>query len=222
MVLRSKEFDDVYFSAEDGLAETHHVFLKGNDLPAAWQGVEGKSDRFVIGETGFGTGLNFLAAWKLFEETADEGQSLEFISFEKYPLSVEEIADALEPWRGEFDGRLERMLALYPLRVPGSHRVQMSARVGLTLIIDDVNEGMAQLDTREDAWFLDGFNPAKNPQMWSEEVFLQMARLSASGASFATFTAAGFVKRGLAAAGFDVEKTDGFGRKRHMLVGVKS
>ncbi len=221
MVLKSVQFDDVYFSAEDGLAETHHVFLKGNDLPARWQGAgEGKA-RFVVAETGFGTGLNFLATWKLFEETAEAGQALDFISFEKFPLSVAEIGEALLPWMDEFEGRVEAMLALYPLRVPGFHRLVLSERVTLTLVFDDVNEAMAQVERKVDCWFLDGFKPASNPGMWSEAVFVQMARLSKKGARFATFTSAGFVKRGLREVGFDVRKVPGFGSKWAMLVGVK-
>ncbi|GJL85007.1 MAG: hypothetical protein DHS20C02_07820 [Micavibrio sp.] len=221
MVLRSQQFDDVYFSAEDGLAETHHVFLKGNDLPGRWQGLGDGKARFVVAETGFGTGLNFLATWKLFEETAEAGQALDFISFEKFPLSVEEIREALALWVDEFEGRVENMLGLYPLRVPGFHRIVLNERVSLTLVFDDVNEAMAQLEAEVDCWFLDGFKPASNPEMWSETVFAQMARLSKKGASFATFTSAGFVKRGLREAGFEVRKVPGFGGKWAMLVGVK-
>ncbi len=219
MCIYSSEFDDVYFSAEDGLAETRYVFLKGNDLAERWQGQAMNDTRFVICETGFGTGLNFLATWKLFQETAASDMALDFISFEKYPLSREEISEALAPWKGEIASQLTQMLDVYPIGIPGFHRMQLSERVSLTLIIDDVNIAMGQLEASVDAWFLDGFNPAKNPQMWSEEVFSQMARLSAPEATFATFTAAGAVKRGLQEAGFEVEKIDGFGTKRDMLIG---
>lgn len=207
---RSKEFDDVYFSAENGLAETMHVFIAGNNLPRAWEG----RDEFTICETGFGTGLNFLAAWTLFEETAAPGQRLHFISFEKYPLDAEKIAEWLGPWENEFGERLKTLVSRY-----GPGTAEMSGRVNLTLIFGDVNEEIPKLEAAVDAWFLDGFKPSANPEMWSGTVFANMARLSAPGASLATFTAAGFVRRGLAAAGFEVKKARGYGAKRDMTVG---
>ena len=215
----SKQFDDVYFSADNGLEETHHVFIESNDLPAAWQGGGRGAKRFVIGETGFGTGLNFLAVWKLFEEQAPEDMQLHFVSFERYPLSVEAIREALQPFSDRLDDYIEPYLARYPMLVPGFHRIAVSDRVFLTLIFDDINQAMPELDARVDCWFLDGFTPAKNPEMWTQTVFDNMARLSVPGASFATFTAAGDVKRGLREAGFEVRKKDGFGRKRDMLAG---
>lgn len=218
MSLRSAQFDDIYFSTEDGLAETHHVFIGGNDLPEAWE----RKQRFVIAETGFGTGLNFLAAWTLFEKQARPGQRLHYISFEKYPLEWDEIARALGQWRSEFGGRADRLRALYPLRVPGVHRIMLNAQVTLTLVFDDVNEALPQTDIPcgVDAWFLDGFAPSKNPDMWSETLFSGMARLSHAGTTFATFTVAGVVRRGLEASGFKIEKRQGFGRKKEMLRGT--
>ncbi|MCB9990768.1 MAG: bifunctional tRNA (5-methylaminomethyl-2-thiouridine)(34)-methyltransferase MnmD/FAD-dependent 5-carboxymethylaminomethyl-2-thiouridine(34) oxidoreductase MnmC [Rhodospirillales bacterium] len=212
--LHNQRFDDIYFSPEDGLAETQHVFLDGNGLPQRWQGRE----RFTIAETGFGTGLNFLAAWALFEQTAKPGQVLDFVSFELYPLAKDVIADALEAWHDVLAGRLDKMLAAYPLRITGFHRVQLSPQVRLTLVLDDVNTALPQLTVPGgvDAWFLDGFAPSKNPEMWNERLYAQMARLSASGATAATFTVAGHVRRGLEAAGFDVRKAPGFGRKKDM------
>jgi tRNA 5-methylaminomethyl-2-thiouridine biosynthesis bifunctional protein len=209
---RSKEFDDVYFSAENGLAETRHTFLAGNGLPERWVG----RPEFVIGETGFGTGLNFLAVWKLFEETAAPDQSLHFISFEKFPLRAAQIGEYLQVWRDEFGELLETLVEKYQ-----EGTTHINERVRLTLIFGDVNEEIRKLDTRVDAWFLDGFKPSGNPEMWSETVFANMARLSASGTTLATFTAAGFVRRGLKAAGFAVEKVRGYGTKRDMTVGVK-
>lgn len=215
----SDQFDDVYFSADNGLAETHHVFLKGNDLPAAWQ--EGEKP-FVICETGFGTGLNFLATIKLFDETAYQAAQLHFISFEKYPLTPDFIKNALTPFWDEVGGYADKMLAAYPIRVPGFHRLSIDLndgkRVFLTLIFDDVNDALPDLNAQVDCWFLDGFTPAKNPQMWSETLYQNMARLSVKGTRVATFTAAGDVRRGLQTAGFDVQKTEGFGRKRDMVV----
>lgn len=210
---RSKEFDDVYFSAENGLAETMHVFIAGNDLPRRWEG----RPEFTICETGFGTGLNFLAVWKLFEETASPDQRLHFISFEKYPLRKEEIREYLTPFFTSALENLEKFLSVYP---SASGTVKITDRVALTLILGDVNEEIPKLNASVDAWFLDGFKPSSNPEMWSETVFTNMARLSRTGATLATFTAAGFVRRGLAAAGFEVKKVKGYGHKRDMTVGV--
>lgn len=217
-MIRSVEFDDIYFSPDDGLAETAHVFLRGNDLPAAWE----KRQHFTITETGFGTGLNFLSAWRLFEETAAPEAVLDYVSFEKFPLARDQIAGALASWADFFGGRLARLVESYPLRVNGFHRVHVTPRVRLTLIFDDVNDALPQLVVPRgvDAWFLDGFAPAKNPQMWSDILFREMARLSAPGARVASFTAAGLVRRGLAAHGFDVNKVRGYGRKRDMTVAV--
>ncbi|WP_350335963.1 tRNA (5-methylaminomethyl-2-thiouridine)(34)-methyltransferase MnmD [Coralliovum pocilloporae] len=214
-VLRSEQFDDVYFSAEDGLAETRYVFLDGNHLPEAFGGTQ----HFIIFETGFGTGLNMLSAWALFEETARPDQRLDFISVEKYPLSRAQIRDALHHWQGAFGEKLSRLLALYPLRVPGPHKLYLTDKVTLTLWFSDVDDALASTDVPVDAWFLDGFAPKKNPDMWSDNLFQQMARLSHAETTYATFTAAGQVRRGLEEVGFSVDRLPGFGRKRHMIRG---
>lgn len=215
-VPRSKEFNDVYFSADDGLAESEYVFLDGNHLPREWQA----KDRFTICETGFGTGLNFLAAWKRFEDTTEPHQKLDFISFEKYPMDREEIGLALNLWAEFFDGRLRQLVQLYPSVLPGFHRVVLNDRVTLTLIFDDVNKAIPLVHACVDVWFLDGFKPSTNPDMWSDTVFKHMARLSHDDTRLATFTAAGAVRRGLQDAGFIVEKTNGYGRKRDMTIGL--
>lgn len=217
----SQRFDDIYFSLQDGLAETNHVFLKGNHLPERFIG----RDRFTIAETGFGTGLNFLSVWTKFDRVAEPNAVLDYISFELYPLSAAEIQKALSHWSDAFDGRLEQMVAQYPLRIPGWHRVDFSVggrvRVRLTLVFDDVNLAMPRMVAPRgvDSWFLDGHAPAKNPQMWSDIVFTNMARLSAPGATLASFTAAGVAKDGLRRVGFEIQKTRGYGRKRDMIVG---
>ncbi len=213
---RSEMFDDVYFSAHDGPGETAHVFFDGNNLPAAWQG----RDRFTIAETGFGTGLNFLLAWELFDRTAPPGAFLDFISVEKFPLTAADIRKGLSPWAARLEPYLSKMLDQYPIRVPGFHRMVFDQRVALTLIFDDANDALEQVVGDVDAWFLDGFTPSKNPDMWTDKVLGAMAALSHAGTTFATFTAAGFVKRGLQSAGFTVEKKRGFGPKRDMLAGV--
>lgn len=215
---RSKQFDDVYFSQENGLAETRHVFIAGNDLPVRWTGRES----FTIFETGFGTGLNFLAAWTLFRETAEPGQNLCFFSVEKFPLSAPEIKDYLAPWREELGAELDVLVQTYSKAdFSGSFRF-VQGNVSLELFFGDVNVVLPTLEKKVDCWFLDGFKPATNPGMWTETVFENMARLSNPKATFATFTAAGVVKRGLAKAGFTVEKVKGFGKKRDMLKGFYS
>ena len=211
-VPRSEQFDDVYFSVQDGLAETRHVFLDGNNLPDAWQGCE----TFTICETGFGTGLNFLAVLQLL---AVSPVKLHYISFEKYPLSKSQIRDYLSHW-SELREELEMLLSVYPDICEGCFTVQCSENVKLTLFFGDVNDEISALDETVDCWFLDGFKPASNPSMWSVVVFKHMARLSAQGATFATFTAAGAVRRGLEAVGFEVRKVPGYGRKREMSLGV--
>lgn len=213
-VPRSDLYDDVYFSAEDGAAETHHVFLDGNDLPRRWQG-----PAHTIAETGFGTGLNFLLTWEMFEKTAPPGAFLDFISVEKHPLSTSQIRTALAPWTDRLSSYLDQLLAQYPLRVPGFHRLVFNGRVALTLIFDDVNTALPRIEGQVDSWFLDGFTPAKNPDMWTQTLFDEMARLSHGQTTFSTFTAAGFVRRGLQAAGFQADKKPGYGSKRDMLAG---
>jgi len=214
-MIRSAQFDDIYFSAQDGLAESRHVFLGGNNLPEAWA----NTARFCIAETGFGTGLNMLAAWQLFEETAKPGQRLDLISIEKYPLSVAEIREALAGWADMLSPYMDRMLALYPMRVAGFHQLHLSDRVTLTLIFDDVHMALPDVRAQVDAWFLDGFAPAKNPDMWTQPLYSQMARLSHASTTFATFTAARDVLDGLEQAGFRVAKAKGHGLKRKMTAG---
>jgi tRNA 5-methylaminomethyl-2-thiouridine biosynthesis bifunctional protein len=215
---RSEEFDDIYFAEEDGFAESQYVFLQGNGLPGAWSG----KPRFTIAETGFGTGLNFLTAWKLFEETATPSQKLHYISFEKYPLTPAQIRAYLARWQSELEPYLNKFLEEYPLRVSGWHTIHLTDRVSVTLVFDDINRAIPELDAVVDAWFLDGHAPAKNPDMWSEAVFAAMARCSRKGATVATFTAAGFVRRALTDARFEVRKVRGYGRKRDMTLGAFS
>ena len=211
---QSTRFGDIYFSSEDGLAETAHVFLQGNHLPSAW------ADRthFTIGELGFGTGLNFLVTWALWRETRSPGQYLHFISIEGFPLNTEELSQALEKWPSLAPFAAE-LIANYPAPHTGTHLLHFSDNVSLTLCEGEVVPALSQLEAQVDAWFLDGFSPASNPDMWSESVFSEVVRLSRAGTTFATFTAAGAVRRGLAAQGFEVQKVKGFGRKREMLVG---
>lgn len=217
--LIAPQFDDVYFSAEDGLAETQHVFLEGNRLAERFAALH-PGETFTIGETGFGTGLNFLAAWHLFEQVAPADATLRFISVEGFPLDEPSIRKALSPW-SHLDGPMQAMLKQWGNFWPGVYELRFAAgRVGLTLLIGEAAEVLTALDTEVDAWFLDGFAPSRNPDMWSKDVFAQVARCSKPGTTLSTYTAAGFVRRGLQAVGFEIEKLPGFGTKRDMTVGI--
>lgn len=213
----STAFDDVYFSRHDGRAETEHVFIEANDLPrrfANWQA----SRPFVIGETGFGTGLNMLCAWSCFDRHAPPSARLHLVSTEMFPLTQEDLARALAIWP-DLVARAQRLIEQWPEPITGVHRLWLDERVTLDLHFGDSAQRLAHLDGRVDAWFLDGFAPAKNPDMWQPALFEAMARVSRPGATFATFTCAGTVKRGLKAAGFTWRKVSGYGRKREMLAG---
>lgn len=213
----SAHFGDVYFSRESGLEETRHVFLRHNQLAERWQAMQ--QDTFTIIETGFGTGLNFLCAWQLWEHTAPSHARLHFVSIEKFPLGHADLARALELWP-ELGHYSTALLSEYRQVVPGWQRlVFCQGRVQLTLLIGDVLALLPQLNSRADAWFLDGFAPSRNPEMWQDVLFDTMAAFSYKQTTFATFTSAGIVKRGLQAAGFEVRKVEGHGRKRDMLCG---
>ncbi len=225
----STQFGDIYFSTDDGLSETRHVFLQHNGLPERW--ANHPRELFVIGETGFGTGLNFLAAWQAFrqwreQQPATGAKRLHFISFEKFPLSRTDLAQALSHWP-ELKALADELVASYPYATPGCHRLLLDdATVILDLWFGDIQQTLDQLwhpptGGLIDAWFLDGFAPSKNPEMWTEQLFHGLARLARPDATLATFTCAGFVRRGLHAAGFIMQKVKGHGSKREMLAGVR-
>lgn len=214
----SRRFGDVYFARGSGLAEKRHVFLDSNDLPRRFAALQ-EGQRLCIGETGFGTGLNFLCAWQLFEQLATPAAQLHFVSIEKYPLQHCDLQRALSLWP-ELVAEAEQLLGQYVAVHPGFQRlVFASGRVVLTLLIGDVMQMLPELDARIDAWFLDGFAPSKNPQMWTPELFSQLARLSAENASLSTFTSAGLVRRALNQAGFAVRRIKGYGHKWENLAG---
>ena len=215
----SRRFGDVYFSRASGVEETRHVFLQHNQLGERWRKLN-SGTLFTIAETGFGTGLNFLCAWQLWHEIAPANARLHFVSTEKYPLSHHELAQALALWP-ELAALSASLLEQYHAPCAGWRRLTFDdGRVTLTLLIGDARETLHELRASVDAWFLDGFAPAKNPEMWQDDLFESMARLSTPNATFATFTAAGAVKRSLQAAGFQVEKVAGHGTKREMLCGT--
>jgi tRNA 5-methylaminomethyl-2-thiouridine biosynthesis bifunctional protein len=210
---RSRLFGDVYFSAQDGLAESRAVFLQGCGLPDAWAG----RDRFTVGELGFGTGLNILALLDLWRRTAPPQARLHIFSIEAHPLQPAAAARALAAWP-ELADLAELLIARWPGQARGFHRVEIpEARAIIDLAVMDVADALATWTGCADAWFLDGFSPALNPDMWREEILDLVARRSAPGARAATFTVAGAVRRGLQAAGFEVEKRPGHGRKRERL-----
>lgn len=222
----SRDFDDVYFSNDNGLEETRYVFLDGNQLGARFP--THPRSQFVVAESGFGTGLNFLTLWQAFDQFRAAHpeatlQRLHFVSFEKFPLTLHDLRLAHQHWP-ELTEWAAQLQAQWPSAVGGCHRLILDGgRVTVDLWLGDINELTDTLDDsmnqKVDAWFLDGFAPAKNPEMWSQHLFMAMARLARPGATLATFTSAGFVRRGLQEAGFTMQKTKGFGRKRDMLVG---
>ena len=202
----STRFDDPYFSLAGGLAETRHVFLAGNDLPARLQ------DGFHIAELGFGTGLNLLATVLAFAATGRAG-TLTYTAFEAYPMTAADIARALQafPETAPLAADLVRQWRDGPvIDLPG-----ITARI----VIGDARATLPAWPGRADAWYLDGFSPAKNPEMWEPALLAQVAAHTAPGGSFATYTAAGLIRRALQTAGFQVERRPGFGTKRHMTAG---
>ncbi len=219
-VPRSTRFEDSYFSSAGGVAESRHVFLAGNKLPQRWR----QSTRFTIVETGFGTGLNFLTTWQAWRQTggqADGRNRLHYLSIEAYPLTPTDLQTAASAWP-ELGAESAQLAAAYPPALPGMHRIQFG-NVCLDLVYAELGEALDMLlshpELAVDAWYLDGFAPARNPDMWTPALYRAMATLGSADSSFATFTAAGEVRRGLAEAGFKVEKSPGFGRKREMLRG---
>ena len=223
----SDKFDDVYFSNQDGLAETHYVFLEGNQLWEHW--VNYQEAHFVIAETGFGTGLNFFAATMLFREFRQKYpdsplKHLYFISFEKYPLPLDVLQQAHLAYP-QFSHLAQHLQQHWLNPIQGCYRFHFDETT-LDLWFGDVAENLPQLgdymNSKIDAWFLDGFAPSKNPDMWNEQLYQQMFRFTKLQGSFATFTAASAVRKGLENAGFNIKKRKGFGKKRECLSGQKT
>lgn len=210
----SAQYDDVYHSSEGGLAQAIHVFLGGNRLPGAWQGKR----TFTIVETGFGQGLNFLATWAAWRDDPQRCARLDFVSIEKHPFDRAGLS-IVHPTIGALAPLAETLRQSWPVPVPGVHRLAFDGgRVTLMLFFGDAMEMLPQLSCAADAFYLDGFSPAKNPDLWQPRVFRQLARVARAGATLATYTAAGFVRRGLQEAGFEAHKAHGFGTKRDMTV----
>lgn len=206
----SRRFDDPYFSLLGGLAETRHVFLAGNGLPDRF------GDGFRVAELGFGTGLNLLATLLAWQAAGLPGR-FSYTSFEAFPMTAADIARAIEPFP-EATAIAAPFLAAW---AAGQRRFALGP-ADVAVIVGDARQSVPAWDGAADAWYLDGFAPAKNPELWEDALMAEVARHTAPGGTFATYTAAGGVRRALQTAGFQVERVPGFGAKRHMTRGRKA
>lgn len=219
--LLSTAYDDIYFQPEDSRAESDYVFLQQGDVRQRFSAESGRDD-VIIAELGFGTGLNFLLTWQAFKEISLPSKNLHFISFEKHPLRLEDLKKIHEYWP-DLKPLSDKLINSYPFLGNGIHHCHfIDERVSLTLVFGDVTDTLPLIDfgAGVDVWYLDGFAPAKNPDMWAAPLWSALASATKSGGRITTFTAAGAVRRGLQEAGFTVEKSKGYGRKRDMLIGV--
>lgn len=205
----SRRFDDPYFSLENGLAETQHVFLEGNGLPARF------APDFHIAELGFGTGLNFLVAWAAWKAQSIGG-TFQFTSFEAFPITLRDMEKA----HAAFPEVANEAAALRSVWTEGELNVQFD-QAHLHVIAGDARVALKGWNGIADAWFLDGFSPAKNPELWEPDLLLEVGQHTRSGGTAATYTAAGHVRRSLQTAGFTVSRQPGYGRKRHMTTARK-
>lgn len=211
----SEIYGDIYHSADGGHAQARHVFLAGNGLPERWQA----RARFVIMETGFGLGLNLLATWRAWQDDPLRCQQLEFVSLEKHPFLLDDLVRAHAVWP-EFASCSKELCRSWPPLRRGEHRLELEGgRVILRLVLGDALEELPRLEASVDTFYLDGFSPARNPDLWSPELCCSLARVAVPGATLATWSVAGSVRRALASAGFAVSKRPGFAGKRQMLVG---
>lgn len=228
----SPDYDDVYFSRQGGMAETDHVFLRANDLQARWLAAEQDTDPgvFTVAELGFGTGLNFLSCWRLWQQTDCQRLRLHFISCEKHPLSHSALQQALSQWP-ELEDLSCELLAHYPDHSGGYHRLilRASGKQAAAVVLDlyygnalDLLQQQSSPDAHVDAWFLDGFTPAHNPELWSQDILTTVARLSKTGTTLSSYSVTGRVVRALRELNFAVEKRQGFGNKRQMLFASKT
>ncbi|MDR5760234.1 tRNA (5-methylaminomethyl-2-thiouridine)(34)-methyltransferase MnmD [Caballeronia sp. LZ035] len=220
----SPRHDDIYHSAAGALSQARHVFLKGNGLPERWRG----KPRFNVLETGFGMGINFLATWAAWRDDLQRPASLHFISVEKYPFTASDLrrAHAAIIDDASVMPLAASLAAAWPVLVTGMHRIELEHRaLTLTLAFGDVMDVVPRLKQdgmTADAIYLDGFAPARNPDMWTPALFASLAGIASDDASFATYTSAGQVKRALLQSGFEYRKVCGFGGKRAMLVGKRA
>jgi tRNA 5-methylaminomethyl-2-thiouridine biosynthesis bifunctional protein len=221
-------FDDKYFCTQDGYAECYHVAAIGNDLPARFSALDPKVEgTFTIIETGFGTGLSFCCAWKLWQEKAPATWTLKFISIEMYPLPATDIDKALSTWT-LLDPFRKALVSKYKPSPNGvAHFHFEHHNVHLILVFEEAVVALKVIAEQKlsgegaDAWFLNGFSPFKNPLMWRKEVFEGMVPLSKMGTTLSTFTVAAAVRHGLEDCGFEVLRVPGFGTKKTVLAGIR-
>ncbi|EHS51735.1 protein of unknown function DUF752 [Rhizobium sp. PDO1-076] len=213
----STAFGDHFYCQTDGRLECGHVFHAGNGLPARWQ----TAQAFRIGELGFGTGLNACETWRRWKEHRRPGSHLHFVSFELYPMQADEIDRALSRWP-EIDAERQVLVAKWPQAPAGTVTVELDEQTTLSVICGDAFTNLSASTFTFDAWFLDGFAPSKNSAMWSAELMQRVFDHTVPGGSFATYAAAGFVRRNLIAAGYALERRPGFAGKREMLCGTRS
>ncbi|MDP6536045.1 MAG: bifunctional tRNA (5-methylaminomethyl-2-thiouridine)(34)-methyltransferase MnmD/FAD-dependent 5-carboxymethylaminomethyl-2-thiouridine(34) oxidoreductase MnmC [Gammaproteobacteria bacterium] len=219
----SRQFGDLYYSREDELGESRHAFLEANELRHRWQQAADSKLSFTIAEIGFGSALNFLLTWQLWRSSTHKPAGLHYIAFEKYPFSSSDLKRVQQRWPvlTDFSRALQ---AVYPDQCSGCHRLLLEDGLILDLHLGDARtqlQNHATADGQVDAWYLDGFNPQLNPELWQRKLFQLIAAASKPAATLSTYSAAGAVRRQLQAVGFEVEKTSGFGRKRHMLVATR-
>ncbi len=211
----SVNFDDVYHSTDGGPGQAQRVFLAGNNLPEAWR----NRDHFVILETGFGTGLNFLSTWAVWQADPNACAQLHYLAAEKHPFTTEDLACIQAAWP-EYANLAAELCAVWPILTPGFHRIELAGgRLLLTLLLGDAQTTLPQVSAQVDAFFLDGFAPANNPALWSPPLLRRIAALAAPEATLATWCVAGKIRRSLQDAGFQLEKAPGYGGKREMLRG---
>lgn len=214
----SSAHQDVYYSDESGVLESDYVFIQHNNLGERFENLTPDA-HFIIAETGFGAGINFLSTAQLWQQKAQASNQLHYISIENYPLNPTALKEILAKFT-EFHEISHQLIEQYYLLLAGYHRFKIGENIYLTLIIADANDCLPQLDFIADAWFLDGFSPSKNQDIWNEIIINHVSRLSKiNHTTFATYTAAGSVRRNLEKFGFTVHKDKGFGRKREMLYG---
>ncbi|RWX79406.1 5-methylaminomethyl-2-thiouridine methyltransferase [Neorhizobium lilium] len=217
----SQEFGDHFYCRTDGRLECGHVFLAGNQLPDRWLSTPSQAGDFRIGELGFGTGLNFCETWRQWKLARQPGAQLHFTSFELYPMQRDDLDRALARWPEIAAERLA-LTAAWPDTPSGRIEIEADGQIRLTVVCGPALEGVAAEEPEFDAWFLDGFAPSRNPDMWSQRLMQTLFDKTKPGGTFGTYAAAGFVRRNLAAAGFTVERRPGFAGKREMLCGIKS
>ncbi|MDO4642476.1 MAG: tRNA (5-methylaminomethyl-2-thiouridine)(34)-methyltransferase MnmD [Cardiobacteriaceae bacterium] len=206
-------YQDIYYNPGQGFAESEHVFINGNRLHERFALIK---NHFVIGEIGFGTGLNFIHSANTFLHEAPASTRLHYISFERHPIQADTLARLQQAW--PLSDLRKTLLQQYPHNHAGHHLLKLHSRIHLHLILGDVRDTLPQLNARIDAWYLDGFAPAKNPECWTHHLFATLAYHSNTQATAATFSAARHVREALTQAGFHVEKIAGYGRKRDMLI----